>query len=124
MAKLKQITVAVQNRPGALAEVANILGEAGVNIVALLGLTSGAKAKIQLVVDGTAKAKRALDKAAISYTEGALEQFELENKPGALAGLAAKLTKKGINIDCVYGTVPTAAKKAVLLMTTSIKAKR
>ena len=46
------------------------------------------------------KAKKALGAAGLSYTEGALEQFELANKPGALAQLAGRLAKKGINIDC------------------------
>ena len=54
-----------------------------------------------------------------SYTEGTLEQFELTNKPGALAELAGRLAKKGINIDCAYATVHKGAKKAVVVLGTS-----
>ena len=36
MAKTKQFTIAVQNRPGAIAEIARKLGDAKVNILALL----------------------------------------------------------------------------------------
>jgi hypothetical protein len=54
-----------------------------------------------------------------SYTEGTLEQVELANKPGALAELAGKLAKKGINIDSAYVTVPKGAKKAVVMLATS-----
>ena len=57
--------------------------------------------------------------AGKSYTEGTLEQFELNNKPGALAEIAGKLAKKGINIDSAYATVPKGAKKAMLLVATS-----
>jgi len=39
-------------------------------------------------VDNVNKAKKALGGAGLSYTEGTLEQFELANKPGALAELA------------------------------------
>jgi hypothetical protein len=48
-----------------------------------------------------------------------LEHIELANKPGALAELAGRLAKKGINIDCVYATMPKGAKKAVVVLGTS-----
>ena len=37
----------------------------------------------------------------------------------ALAQLAGKLAKKGINIDCAYATMPKGAKKAVVVLATS-----
>jgi hypothetical protein len=124
MAKVKQITVAVEDRPGSLAQVTRTLAEAKVNMSALLGNSAGEQGSVQVVVDNTAKAKKALAKAGLSYTEGTLEQFELPNKPGALAELAAKLAKKGINIDSAYATVPKGAKKAVVLVVTSSAATR
>ncbi len=45
MAKVKQLTVALENRPGTLAHVAKVLAYAKVNIVALLGSTAGAEGK-------------------------------------------------------------------------------
>ena len=57
--------------------------------------------------------------AGFSYTEGTLEQSELANKPGALAQLAGKVAKKGINIDCAYATVHKGAKKAVVVLALS-----
>ena len=119
MAKVKQLTISLENQPGALAEVAKVLADAKVNIVALLGSTSGTQGSAQVVVDNVNKAKKALGQAGKSYTEGTLEQFELNNKPGALAEIAGKLAKKGINIDSAYATVPKGAKKAVLLVATS-----
>ena len=62
---------------------------------------------------------KALGAAGLSYTEGTLEQFELDNKPGALAALAGRLAKKGINIDCAYATMPKGAKKAVVVLAAS-----
>jgi hypothetical protein len=84
MAKVKQLTVAVENQPGTLAQVAKTLADAKVNIVALLNSTAGAQGSVQVVVDNVNKAKKALDGASLSYTEGTLEQVELTNNPGAL----------------------------------------
>jgi len=119
MAKVKQLTVALENRPGTLAHVAKVLADAKVNVLALLGSTAGAQGSAQVVVDNINKAKKALGGAGLSYTEGTLEQFELANKPGALAQLAGRLAKKGINIDCAYATVHKGSKKAVAVLGTS-----
>jgi hypothetical protein len=121
MAKVKQLTISLQNQPGALARAAKVLADAKVNIVALLGSTSGEQGSAQVVVDNLNRAKKALGGAGLSYTEGTLEQFELNNKPGALAAVASKLAKKGINIDSAYATAPKGARKAVLVVSTSQK---
>ena len=118
MAKVKQLTVSLENQPGKLAQMAQVLADAKVNIVALL---VGSSTGPQVVVDDIRKAKKALDKAGMSYTEGSLEQFELNNKPGALAEVAGKLAKKGLNIDSAYATMPKGAKKAVIVLATSQK---
>ena len=119
MAKVKQLTVSLENRPGTLAHMAKVLADAKVNIVALLNSTAGAQGSAQVVVDNVNKAKKALGGAGLAYTEGTLEQFEMANKPGALAELAGKLAKKGVNIDCAYATVHKSTKKAVVMLALS-----
>lgn len=122
MAKVKQLTISLENQPGALDRVAWILADAKVNISALLLVgTAGSQGLAQLVVDDIRKAKKFLEQAQLSYTEGTVEQFELANKPGALAELTEKLAKKGVNIDSAYATMPKGAKKAVIVLATSQK---
>jgi len=116
---VKQLTVALENRPGTLAHVAKVLADAKVNVLALLGGMAGTHGSVQVVVDNVNKAKKALGGAGLSYTEGTLEQFELANKPGGLAEVAGKLAKKGINIDCAYATVHKNTRKAVVVLGTS-----
>jgi predicted amino acid-binding ACT domain protein len=91
MAKVKQLTVSLENQPGKFAAVAKVLADAKVNIVAVLGSTAGARGSVQVVVDNITKAKKALSAAQVSYAVGALEQVELPNKPGVLAEFTARL---------------------------------
>ncbi len=63
MAKTKQFTIAVQNQPGAVLEIARTLGNANVNILALLGTAQGTSRTVQLVVEDVRRAKKALDEA-------------------------------------------------------------
>jgi hypothetical protein len=99
-----------------LAKLTKVLADAKVNVLALLGSTAVGQGSVQVVVDNVNKAKKALGGAGLSYIEGTLEQIELPNKPGALAQLAGRLAKKGINIDCAYATMPKGAKKAVVVL--------
>ena len=125
MAKVKHLTVSLENQPGRLAAVAKALADVKVNLVPVLGSTADEKGSAQVVVDNPAKScqsQEALRAAGFTYLEGTLDQVELPNKPGALAEYAAKLAKKGINIDAAYGSVPKGAKKSVLLFSTSRKA--
>jgi hypothetical protein len=124
MAKVKQLTISLENQPGALAKMARVLADAKVNISALLGSTAGSQGSAQVVVDDIRKAKKALEQALLPYTEGTVEEFELANKPGALAELTEKLAKKGINIDSAYASMPKGAKKAAVLVATSSPATR
>ena len=122
MAKVKQLTVSLENQPRALAQMARVPADAKVNISALLlGSTGGSQGSAQVVVDDIRKAKKALEQALLPYTEGTVEEFELANKPGALAELTEKLAKKGINVDSAYASMPKGAKKAVIVLATSQK---
>ena len=73
MAKVKQLTVALENQPGRLAAVAKVLADAKVNIVAILGSTAGAQGSAQFVVDNIIKAKKAFSAPPFAYVEGTLE---------------------------------------------------
>ena len=59
MAKIKQFTIAVENRPGAVAEIAQALGKAKVNVLSLLGTARGMGGTIQLVAEDARRAKKA-----------------------------------------------------------------
>ena len=51
MAKTKRFTITVENRPGAVAEIAKILGNAKVNILGLFGTAQGTSGTVELVVE-------------------------------------------------------------------------
>ena len=123
MAKTKQFTIAIDNHSGAVAQIAKILGDAKVNILALLGTAQGAAGTVQLVVDDARRAKKALDSARISYQETPAESYDLPNKPGALAQCLDKLAKKGVNLSSIHATVAKGGKKAVVVYTAEAAAK-
>jgi hypothetical protein len=123
MAKTKQFTISVDNQPGAVAGIAKTLGDAKVNILSLLGTAQGTTGTVQLVVDDARRAKKALDAARIAHTETPAEQYELPNKPGALAQCLEKLAGKGVNLNSVHATAAKGGKKAVVVYTVEAAAR-
>ena len=117
MAKTKQFTISVDNHPGAVAHIAKTLGDAKVNILALLGTAQGTGGTVQLVAEDARRAKKALDDARIAYQETPAEQYDLPNKPGALADCLSQLTKKGVNLNSIHATAAKGGKKAVVVYT-------
>lgn len=119
MPKAKQLTIPCENRPGALAHIAKILGDSKANILGFLTGTSGAEGWVQLVVDKPERAKKALARAGLEYTEQSVIHIELRNVPGALGSFAEKLADKEVNITSGYQTSAKGARKASVVLAVS-----
>jgi len=117
MARTKQFTIAVQNQPGTVAGISRILGNAKVNILSLLATAQGTAGTLQLVAEDAKRARKALDEAGLTYQETDAEQYELPNKPGALAQYLDRLAAKGVNLNSVHATASKGGKKAVVVYT-------
>lgn len=123
MAKTRQFTISIENRPGAVAEIARTLGGAKVNILALLGTAQGTTGTVELVVEDTRRARKALDQAKLPYKETAAEECELSNRPGALAECLDKLAAKGVNLNSICATASKGGRKVVVVYTVAAQEK-
>ncbi|MBI3949183.1 MAG: hypothetical protein HY314_01830 [Acidobacteria bacterium] len=123
MPRVKQLVVTLENKPGALAQIASTLREAKVNISAVLAPDISGKGKVRLVVDNPDKAKEALKAAKIRASEEEAVAVNLANKPGALAEAAQKLAQSRVNIKYAYATVPEGSRKATTILGVSNVAK-
>jgi hypothetical protein len=123
MAKTNQFTISVQNQPGAVLEIVRTLGKAKVNILSLLATAQGASGTVQLIVEHPKRAKKVLEDAKLSYQETEAEQYELPNKPGALAQCLERLAAKGVNLNSIHATAVKGGKKAVVVYTAKPAAK-
>lgn len=101
---VKQFVVPLENRPGELAHLASILSNADINILAIsIPETPRGKAgKIRILVDDESMAKKALGAAKIPFDEEEVIILYLQNKPGALAGIADKLSREKIDLEYAY----------------------
>ena len=115
MAKAKQITIRVEDKPGSVAEAIRALAGARVNILSIVGWNDSGT--LQLVVNNPRAAKKALDGANVQYTESTAEVVELPNKPGSLLKYLERLAGKGINLQSIAGVASKKGTKAVVVWT-------
>lgn len=115
----KELVVTVANKIGVLADMSRILADHGINIKAVAGYSDKAQAMIMLVTDDNLRAVEALkEKNYSSIVEKEIILIELENKPGALKAVTAKLAGAGIDINYIYGTAcPSGCPASIAIST-------
>lgn len=99
---LKQFDVFVEDRPGSLARVAEVLGANGVNIKAIASERAQSRPLIRIVTDDERTARSALDRAGISYAIRDLISLRLADRPGELGKVARRLARAMVNVDSIY----------------------
>lgn len=99
----KQISIFIENRPGSLAEVIDVLGANGINMLALTlseGLELG---YLRIVVDKQhEEAKKILHAKGNLVLDRDVILVEVANEPGGLASAIDKLVKAQINVEYAY----------------------
>jgi len=97
------LTIEVENTPGALAEVASAVSDAGVNLAAATCIGNGERAELHILVPHPEPVRHALAIAHLGVNrEREVVVVDVEDRPGALADLARKVARAGVNIELVY----------------------
>ena len=101
---MKDLAIALENRPGALAEMGEALGRAGVSIEGGGAWVVGGEGVAHfLFVDGTA-ARHALEAAGIRVVaerEVVVQRLK-QGVPGQLGMLTRRMSEAGVNIEVLY----------------------
>ena len=100
---LEEIIISVEDRPGVLAEVGELLGRSGVNIETLSASSHNGQGILHLVVDDGDDASEMLKTHGFQVV-GVREVMTatLDDQPGALGQYCRKLSDAGIAISSVY----------------------
>ena len=97
------LVIEIENTPGALAEVAAAISDAGVNIAAATCVGPGERAELHILVPHAEAVRHALAISHVAVTrEREVVVVDVEDRPGVLADLARKAASAGVNLDLVY----------------------
>jgi hypothetical protein len=102
MAKAKEFTVTILDKPGALGKCCAALAEKGVNIIAFQSYVEEGESLARFVVDNPGAAKAVLGGLRMIFEETEVAVARLANRPGEFGRAALKLGEGHINIDYSY----------------------
>ena len=98
------LTVYLDDQPGELARLGQVLGDAGVNIEGFCATSAGGgQTEVHVLVEDAAAAFGALAGAGIEVvSEEEVAVVEVEDRPGELGQVSRKLGDAGVNIRLAY----------------------
>jgi hypothetical protein len=98
------LTLYLDDQPGELARIGDVLGQAGANIAGLCAVTSGGgQAEVHILVDNATVAFEALQAAGVRIAaEQEVLVLKVEDRPGALGEVARKLGTQRVNLTLAY----------------------
>ena len=114
---IKEFTIRLEDRPGTLGKLCQTLAEENVNILAYQQFAhEKGQGSVRLVVDNPDKTRATLDRQRADYRETDVAKVMLNNRPGELARIAARLGEQGINIDYGYSGAEPGANASFLIL--------
>ncbi|HEX9200476.1 MAG TPA: ACT domain-containing protein [Acidobacteriaceae bacterium] len=115
MPKMKEFTITIEDKPGALGRCFTALAERGVNILAFQSFVEEGESLARLIVDNPAAAKAVLGDLRMIFEETEAAVIRLPHRPGELGRAASRLGEGKINIDYSYCGLEPGSTDAMLV---------
>lgn len=115
MARAKEFTVTIADKPGTLGNCFLALAERGINVFAFQSYVEDRESLVRFVPDDLKNAKAVLAQGAMIFEETDVAIARLADRPGALGRAAARLGAAQINIDYSYSGAEPGSTLALLV---------
>ena len=97
------LVIDIENTPGALAQVAAAISDAGVNLAAATCIGGGERAELHILVPHAEAALHALAISHVAVTrQREVVVVDVNDRPGELADLTRKIAGAGVDLDLIY----------------------
>ena len=113
--KVEQISIFLENKPGALEGVMRLLKDADINIRSLSLADTDDFGILRLIVNDTNKALRVLNDNGLRVSRTSVVAVEVPDRPGGLHSILAVLAQHGINVEYLYAFIEKSGENAVII---------
>jgi len=112
----KQISISLENVPGILSNVSEIMGNEGVNIRAISVADTADISTVRFVVDDPQKAINILKTNGYSVKETDVLAVETPDHPGGLNAVLRPLKNANINVHYLYPYLGRVSDQAIVIL--------
>jgi len=113
--KLKQLSLFIENKPGALSHPCKVLADAGFSIRSLSLADTSMFGVLRLIIEDWMNAKSLLESKGFSVNVTDVVAVEVDDTPGMLAGILQIFDAQCINVEYMYAFPRTLSEKATLI---------
>lgn len=113
---IKQISVSLENIPGAFSNISEILGREGVNIRAISVADTSDMSTVRFVVDDPEKALNMLKGNGYKPKETDVIAVETPDHPGGVNAVLKPLKNAGINVHYLYPHLGRINNNAIVIL--------
>ena len=114
--QLKQLSLFLENKPGAISRPMRLLAKAGFNILTLSIADTDQFGILRLIVRDWEKAKGLLEKEGFVVKVTEMVAVEVADRPGGLAEILDVLEQAGTNVAFMYAFTEKRKGHAVLIL--------
>ena len=111
-----QISVFVENKPGRLERVTDLMARAKVNIRAFTVSGTYEYGVMKFLVDKPDKALETLSSQGVSASKREILAVLMDDRPGGLHRIAKAFAERKMNIEDAYGFVVSSREQAVMVL--------
>ena len=111
----KQVSVFLENRKGSLAEVCKILGDAGINLMALSIAETDNYGICRMILSDTDKGMEVLKKAGYTVRTTPVLVVCVPDRPNGLADVLSIIDKENVSVEYLYSFVRNSGFDALLI---------
>jgi hypothetical protein len=113
--KVEQISIFLENKPGALESVMRLLKDANINIRSLSLADTSDFGILRLIVNDTNTALKVLNDNGLRVSRTSVVAVEVPDRPGGLHSILAVLAQHGINVEYLYAFIEKSGENAVII---------
>lgn len=118
--RVTQISVFLENRPGRLLRVLQVLAGAKVNLQALSVADTSDFGVVRVIVDNSDAAVAALRADSLTVSRTEVLCAEIPDEPGGLANaVVGPLAEAGVNVEYVYAYSQRLGQRAIVVLKVS-----
>ena len=115
---IRQLSIFVENKQGALHEITDILAKAEINLRSMCVADTSNYGIVRMIADDPERAKSLLDAKGYAANVRRVNAFAVPDKPGGLAAVLNILEGQGVNIEYMYALITSEEGKAYSVMRT------
>ncbi len=112
---LKQISIFLENKSGRLAEVSELISDAGINFRAISIADTADFGILRMIVDKPEDTLKLLDEHGFIARENRVLGVEVADHPGGMAGVMKLFDENNVNIEYLYSSLESGSSNAVII---------